>query len=48
MVHNVIINSMDQPEIRMSGEVKEAMAGLREFLFEHVYENTRAKGEEPV
>ena len=46
MVHNVIINSMDQPEIRMSGEVKEAMAGLREFLFEHVYENTRAKGEE--
>lgn len=36
MVHNVIINSMDQPEIRMSPEVGEAMMGLRGFLFESV------------
>ena len=39
MVHNVIINSMDQPEIRMSPEVGEAMMGLRGFLFESVYQN---------
>jgi dGTPase len=46
MVHNVIINSMDQPEIRMSEEVMCAMRGLRQFLFEHVYMNPKAKGEE--
>lgn len=46
MVHNVIINSMDRPEIRMSREVEEAMTGLRDFMFEHVYMNSRAKGEE--
>ena len=45
MVHNVIINSMDQPEIRMSPEVGEAMMGLRGFLFESVYQNPVAKGE---
>lgn len=46
MVHDVITNSMDQPEIRMSEEVREAMLGLRSFLFEHVYLNPTAKGEE--
>ena len=46
MVHDVIIHSMDQPEIRMSQEVREAMFGLRSFLFEHVYLNPSAKGEE--
>lgn len=46
MVHNVITNSMDCPAIRMSPEVAEAMAGLRKFMFEHVYQNPAAKGEE--
>lgn len=46
MVHNVIINSMDRPEIRMSREVEEAMSELRDFLFENVYMNPEAKGEE--
>lgn len=46
MIHNVIINSMDQPEIRMSPEIRKAVMGLRKFLFEHVYENPVAKGEE--
>ena len=46
MVHNVIINSMDQPEIRMSPEVGEAMMGLRGFLFESIYQKPVAKGEE--
>ena len=46
MVHDVIIHSMHQPEIRMSEEVGEAMKGLRSFMFEHVYMNPTAKGEE--
>lgn len=46
MVHNVITNSMEQPSIRMSPEVAEAVAGLRKFLFESVYMNPAAKGEE--
>lgn len=46
MVHNVIMNSMDQPDIRMSEEVEAAMKGLREFMFENVYKNPKAKGEE--
>ena len=46
MVHDVIINSMDQPEIRMSSQVGRAMSDLRRFMFENVYLNPRAKGEE--
>ena len=46
MIHNVIINSMDQPEIRMSPEVEQATMSLRAFMFENVYKNPVAKGEE--
>lgn len=46
LVHDVIVNSMDRPEIRMSEEVGQAMAKLRKFMFEHVYENQEAKREE--
>ena len=46
MIHNVIINSMDQPAIAMSKEVEEATAGLRNFMFENVYMNPAAKREE--
>lgn len=46
MVHNVITNSMEKPQIQMSEEVAEAMAGLRRFMFEHVYQNSMAKREE--
>ena len=46
MIHNVIINSMDQPEIRMSPEVEHATMALRAFMFENVYKNPVAKGEE--
>lgn len=46
MIHDVIINSMNQPEIRMSQRVMEATMGLRKYLFEHVYQNPQAKGEE--
>lgn len=46
MVHNVITNSMEQSAIWMSPEVAEAMMDLRKFLFENVYQNPVAKGEE--
>lgn len=46
MIHDVVTNSMDQPEIRMSEEMSEAMLGLRQFMFEHVYRNPLAKREE--
>lgn len=46
LIHDVITNSMDSPDIVMSPEVFEAMKDLREFLFSHVYRNPVAKGEE--
>ena len=46
ITHDVIIHSMDAPEVRMSEEVAEAMKGLRKFMFENVYRNPVAKREE--
>ena len=46
MVHDVIINSMDRPEICMSEPVDRSMRDLRRFMFENVYLNPKAKGEE--
>lgn len=46
MIHDVIMNSMDQPQIKMSEEVGAAMTGLRKFMFENVYKNPVAKREE--
>lgn len=46
LIHDVIINSIDCPDIRMSPGVEEAMFDLRRFLFSNVYRNPEAKGEE--
>ena len=46
MVHDVIIHSMDKPEIQMSPEVMAATMGLRKFMYENVYMNSAAKREE--
>ena len=46
LIHDVITNSMDKPDIIMSKEVAEAMHELRQFMFSHVYQNPVAKGEE--
>lgn len=46
LIHNTIINSMDQNDIKMEPEVERAMQDLREFMFVHVYKNPIAKGEE--
>lgn len=46
MIHDIIINSENRDTIAMSEEIAEAMRTLRDFLFQHVYFNPKAKGEE--
>ena len=46
LVHDVIMNSIDQPEIRMSAEVHDALFDLRKYMFASVYTNPVAKSEE--
>ena len=46
MIHDVVYNSMEKPEIHMSQEVETAMVKLRRFMFENVYTNPKAKSEE--
>lgn len=43
LIHDVIDNSMDQPDILMSSHVEEAMLGMRRYMFDHVYTNPKAK-----
>lgn len=46
LIHDVIINSWDSPDIKMSDEIGGALLDLRKFMFENVYTNPVAKGEE--
>lgn len=46
MIHDIIIHSAEQPDIVMSPKVEKAMIALRQFMFEKVYTNPVAKGEE--
>lgn len=46
MVHGIIDCSLDQPKVDMTPRVKEAVAGLREFMFSHLYLQSAAKAEE--
>ena len=46
MIMNVIENSTDRSEIQMSPDVYEMMLRLRNFMFDNVYLNEIAKGEE--
>lgn len=46
LIHNIIMNSQGKNDILMSDEVNEAMVELRKFMFENVYKNPIAKGEE--
>lgn len=45
-IHDIVINSVGKDDICMSPEVEDAMKKLRHFMFVHVYQNPRAKGEE--
>lgn len=46
MVHDVITSSRNQSEIQMTERVWKAMRGLRGFMYERVYKNSKAKREE--
>ncbi len=46
LVNDIIANSTGQGEILMTPEIGKAMIDLRSFLFENVYRNPKAKGEE--
>lgn len=46
MIHDMIEQSMDQPDIIQSPDVAESMGGLREYMFRYVYTNPVVKGEE--
>lgn len=46
MIHDIILHSEGKNEISMSPDIADAMRGLRNFMFQHVYTNPVAKGEE--
>lgn len=46
LIHNIIMNSMGKNDILMSEEIGGAMRELRQFMFQKVYKNPAAKGEE--
>jgi dGTPase len=46
LVNDILINSFDKDDIQMSFDIKNAMNGLREFMFETVYLNDTVKAEE--
>ena len=46
LIHDLIRNSMDKNDIIQSDTMREALTGLRAFMFENVYVNSVAKAEE--
>ena len=46
LIHDIIASSYGQDHIAMTREVEEAMNGLRELMFTHVYKSPIAKKEE--
>ena len=46
LIHDIIENSMDKPDIVMSSHVEQAMKDLREFMFRSVYLNSKSKSED--
>jgi dGTPase len=46
MIHSIVENSFGKDQIRMDAEVEKSHYHLRDFMFEYVYKNPAAKGEE--
>ncbi len=46
LIHNIVRNSMGRGGIFLSPEVEQAMKGLRQYMFDHLYHNEIAKSEE--
>ncbi|WP_022775605.1 deoxyguanosinetriphosphate triphosphohydrolase [Butyrivibrio sp. AE2015] len=45
-IHDIVANSLDKDDIRMSEEIYDAFHRLRKFMFDRVYTNPIAKGQE--
>lgn len=46
IVHDIVTGSMNQPDVFMSDHTEKAFQGLRAYMFESVYTNPVAKGQE--
>ena len=46
LIHDIVKQSLDKPDICMSEDVDYAFLGMRKYMFVHVYTNEKAKGEE--
>jgi dGTPase len=46
LIHDIVSNSENRDDIIMSPEIEAAMHHLREYMFQSVYMNKRAKGQE--
>jgi dGTPase len=46
LIHDIVLNSDGKNDIMMSKPVEEAMINLREYMFQSVYTNPIAKGQE--
>jgi dGTPase len=46
LIRDIVNNSIDKADIYMSEEFENAMKGLRKYMFENVYKNPVAKGQE--
>jgi dGTPase len=46
LIHDIVTNSENRNDIIMSPDIEAAMHHLREFMFESVYMNKKAKGQE--
>ena len=46
LIHDIVEQSQDKPDIMMSEDVEYAFVGMRKYMFDNVYTNPKAKGEE--
>ncbi len=46
LIHDIVKQSLDKPDICMSEDVEYAFLGMRKYMFVNVYTNAKAKGEE--
>ena len=46
IIHDIVWRSQGKADIIMSKEIEEAIYGMRRYMFENVYTNPKAKGEE--
>jgi len=45
-IHDIVMSSIGRDDVMMSKPVEKAMSDIRQFMFEHVYQNNIAKAEE--